>query len=88
MTKGYYFDKRRNQYIVRVNDNGRRKYIGAYPTEEKALAAYIANSPSELTQHEITLESTDMVFFGGLKTISDAVEDFAIALWDRLFKKA
>ncbi|MDS3910727.1 hypothetical protein RJC11_03340 [Staphylococcus hominis] len=37
--KGYYFDKRKKKYIVRIQFKGKTKHIGCFETEQEAKAA-------------------------------------------------
>ena len=39
-TKGYYYDKRYNQFYARIKVDGRAKFLGYYKTEAEATEAY------------------------------------------------
>ncbi len=41
--KGYYYHKRRNKYIARIDINGKRKHLGCYDTEQEAREIYLKN---------------------------------------------
>ncbi len=64
MGKGYYFDKRREKYIVRKLDKS-RKYIGAFETLEQAqrisrqINTPLDSTPSELDKHKVYYEHQD-----------------------------
>lgn len=45
-TKGLYWDKHRNQWRVSIQDHGKRRLIGTYPTKEQAA---LARTSSEIT---------------------------------------
>lgn len=38
--KGYYFDKRRDSYVVRAQVNGKRQYLGSFKSESLTAEAY------------------------------------------------
>ena len=38
--KGFYFDKRRGTYDVKIMKNGKITYVGQFKTEEEAVTAY------------------------------------------------
>ncbi|MDK9870074.1 hypothetical protein [Staphylococcus equorum] len=38
-TKGYYFDKDKNKFVVRIQINGKTKRIGTFKTEKQAIEA-------------------------------------------------
>ena len=40
-TKGYYFCKRRNNFVSKIKLNNKVKYIGSFNTEEEARQAYL-----------------------------------------------
>ena len=39
--KGYYYNKQRNKYEVKININGKNKYLGLYDTKEEAREIYL-----------------------------------------------
>ena len=38
-SKGYYFDKDKNKFVVRIQINGKTKRIGTFNTEQQAIEA-------------------------------------------------
>lgn len=41
MQKGYYYDKRRDTYVVRHMKDGKRQYVGSFKTSDEAARAYL-----------------------------------------------
>lgn len=47
MQKGYYYDKRRDSYVVRHQKDGKRVHIGSFKTPEEATRAYLVYSSTQ-----------------------------------------